>query len=143
MDALHFMARGNDFARDTLKHVDNFQALVNKALATMSQRGPYSEDHRTNFTGVSDLVLSSAQPQAGDDTQSMTDDGRPYHATLWEDFENTGEQPAAIQPDYQRPGGALFDDIGTLLEDCSFTNQHLLGFDALYADNAPDYGHEL
>lgn len=144
IEALNFMACGNDFARNTLKHVDKFQTMVNKALATMSQRGPYIDDQQINLTEASDSVSRPAQLQAGDDAQPITDASRPYYATPLEGYlDEIDEDPATIQPDYPGFGGALFDNIGALLEDCSFTNQHLPGYDALYADSAPDYSDEL
>ncbi|KAE8332759.1 fungal-specific transcription factor domain-containing protein [Aspergillus sergii] len=145
MDSLHFMACGSDFARNTLKHVDNFQAVVNKALAAISHKGEACVNYRdTTFTETTDSVLRSTQPQIRDDDQFMADSPRSYYVSQCETrLDEVGTEPAINQPDYHGYGGALFDDIGTLLEDCSFADQHLLGFDGLYAGGTPNHGDEL
>lgn len=143
MDALHFMARGSDFARNALKHVDSFQAVVNKALAAMShQREPGC--NCLDLTKMSDSVLRPKEPQTGDSAQFIEDPHQPYYAASWERrLHDVGGETSINQPYCQGYSGALFYDIGTLLEDCSFANQHLLGFDGLYAGSTLDHSDGL
>ncbi|KAE8360466.1 fungal-specific transcription factor domain-containing protein [Aspergillus caelatus] len=145
MEALHFMARGSEFARNALKHVDNFQAVVNKALAAMSHQGEPGFDYRDlNPTKMSDSVLLPKEAQTADSGQFIEDAHQPYYGTSWERrLHEVGGETSINQPYYQGYDGALFDDIGTLLEDCSFSNQHLLGFDGLYAGSTLDDGDGL
>ncbi|KAF9888054.1 hypothetical protein FE257_009319 [Aspergillus nanangensis] len=128
MDALHFMACGSDFARSTLKHVDNFQALVNKALASMSQQGGFSiGDVDVQYTQASTEFPPLDQPHTGNDMHGLDHTHQPHCTTLQErDLDHSGY------------GGALFDDIGALLVDCSFHDQHLLGFNGLCSGATPD-----
>ncbi|KAE8140838.1 hypothetical protein BDV38DRAFT_10499 [Aspergillus pseudotamarii] len=145
MEALHFMARGSALARNALKHVDSFQVVVNKALAAMSHQGEPGFDYRDlNPTKMSDSVVRPKEPQTGDSAQFIEDAHQPYYATSWETrWHEVGGETSINQPYYQGYGGALFDDIGTLLEDCSFSDQHLLGFDGLYAGRTLDHGGRL
>ena len=145
MKSLHFIACGSDFARNALKHVDIFQAVVNKALAAMShQGGPGFDYGDLNLTQLSDTTLQPNEPQNRDSAEFVVDNHQPYYRTSWERrLDEPGKETSNDQPYYQGYSGALFDDIGTLLEDCSFSDQHLLGFDGLYAGSTLDHYDEL
>ncbi|KAL4888016.1 fungal-specific transcription factor domain-containing protein [Aspergillus ambiguus] len=134
MDALHFMACGSDFARSTLKHVDNFQAAVNRALATMSHQGGTYVDDNGVFDLPKEYSLASRfeQLHARDEGLQCSVKARPPCDTTLCD--RNPQEPATYQPDYQVTDGVFLDDVGNLLEDCSTVDLHMLGFDGLFSE---------
>jgi hypothetical protein len=133
MDALRYMATGSDFAKNSLKYVNDFQVVVNKALASM-----YRRDHETSCSmRVSDSLGSGDSPNSRD--AFLQSSMKPFHLP---DSSSLESHPGADtedvdlsyhQCDEEVPSMALFDDIETALENCPFTELHLLGFDSLYS----------
>lgn len=107
MGALQYMATGSDLARNSLKYVENFQGVVNQALASISCLG-YGKSRSQRETGS--LQLGESREETFIEGLDMS-------------YQHEGEGPNM----------GLFHDIGTVLEDCSFTELHLLGFDSLYS----------
>lgn len=136
MDALRYMTSGSDFAKNNLKYVSNFQVAVNKALASMYRRDHEQPCPMRNF----DSLGRGESPTSGG--AFMRSSMEPFHAP--DSIPPKSPQEASTedvdlsyhQHDSLRPNMALFDDIETALEDCSFTQLHLLGFDSLYSSHA-------
>ncbi|CAI7647117.1 unnamed protein product [Penicillium manginii] len=109
MGALQYMAAGSDLARNSLKYVENFQGVVNQALASIS-RLEYEKSHSRRESG---------SPQFGE----------PCEETILQ----------RLDMSYQHGGEGssmgLFHDIDTVLENCSFAELHLLGLDSLQLGN--------
>ncbi|CEJ59832.1 hypothetical protein PMG11_08435 [Penicillium brasilianum] len=133
MDALRYMATGSDYAKNSLKYVNDFQVVVNKALASM-----YRRDHETSCS-----VRVSGSPEFGDLPKSqdsfMQSSTQPFHPP---DSIFLGSHPEVDPEDVDvshHQGGEeisrmpFFDEMETSLENCSFTELHLLGFDCLYS----------
>ncbi|GIJ81661.1 hypothetical protein Asppvi_000160 [Aspergillus pseudoviridinutans] len=132
MDALHFMACGSDFARSILKHVDMFQAAVNKALATMlHQGGSYIDDHG-GIDGTKMPISTSRfeQLQARDEGLQCLGNTHPRYDTP--PIDRHSQEPDRELANYQGFGGVFLEDIGALIEECSSTDLHILGFDGLF-----------
>ncbi|KAJ5807979.1 transcriptional regulator family: Fungal Specific TF [Penicillium riverlandense] len=133
MDALRYMATGSDFAKNSLKYVNDFQVVVNKALASM-----YRRDHGTSCSMRESNSLGCGESPASRDTfmQSSVQPFDPPDSTSVESHPGADTEdldPSYHQFDEEAPSMALFDDIETALESCSFTELHLLGLDSLYS----------
>lgn len=132
MNGLRFMATGSDLARNNLKYVEDFQGVVNKALASMYRRD-YEELPSTRGWGS---LSTRESPRSGDVfLQSSIDTFHPAS------HQGVGIEELGHQRESQGPNTALFYDIKSMLEDCSLTDLHLLGFndlcsnDVLYSNN--------
>ena len=112
MGALQYMATGSDLARNSLKYVHNFQGVVNKALASIS-------------------CLDNGKSRSGEETGPHPL-GEPREETFTEGLD-------MYQHEGEEPNMALFSDIGIALEDCSFTELHLLGLDSLYSGDVQNW----
>lgn len=109
MSALRYMATGSDLARNSLKLIEYFQSLVNRALAFMSNLG--------HDTSRCTRDIGSFRPE--DSLQT------PGAETFGMSSQRAG----------QRPDLALFYDMETALEECSSAELHLLGLDSLYSSD--------
>lgn len=109
MGALRYMATGSELAKNSLKYVNNFQGVVNKALASIYRR---NHEEYCFSKDVDPLTPGELHEVAGSEELSLS-----------------------YSHEDQEPNTALFYDIETLLEDCSLTELHLLGFDSLYPSN--------
>lgn len=139
MDALRYMATGSDFAKTTLKYVNDFQVVVNKALASM-----YRRDHGTSCsTRVSDSLGFGDTPKNRDTSmQSSMKPSHPPDSISVASHSGADTEDVDLSPrrcDEEVPSMALFDDIETALENCSFTELHLLGLDSLYSSQVLDW----
>ncbi|KAI1835735.1 transcriptional regulator family: Fungal Specific TF [Penicillium roqueforti] len=112
MGALQYMATGSDLARNSLKYVHNFQNVVNKALAS-----------------ISCLDNGKSRPEGETGPLPL---GEPREETFTEGLD-------MYQHEGEEPNLALFSDIGIALEDCSFTELHLLGLDSLYSSDVQNW----
>ncbi|KAJ5368769.1 transcriptional regulator family: Fungal Specific TF [Penicillium cataractarum] len=139
MDALRYMATGSDFAKNSLKYINDFQVVVNKALASM-----YRRDHGT----ASSARVSDSQ-EFGDSTesqetvtQSSMQPLRPPDSILLESHPEADPEDVDLshhQVGQEIPRMAFFDAIETALENFSFTELHLLGFDCLYSSQVSNW----
>lgn len=109
MSALQFMATGSDLARNCLKYVENFQCVVNQALASISC-SQYEKSHSQREGSLRLL-------------------GEPCEDRVLENVD------MSHQHEGEGPNMGLFHDIGSVLEDCSFTELHFLGLDSLHLGN--------
>lgn len=115
MDALRYMATGSALAKSSLKYVENFQGVVNTALASMHCKS------RESPRSLEELgLLEHGESQPGTDTEG------------WDMSSHQNECQG------QGPNMALLYDIEAMLEDCPFTELHLLGLDGLYASDVLD-----
>lgn len=143
MDALRFMASSSDFARDTIKYINNFQTVVNSALATMSRQGRrYLDEFDPHST---EAPVLRAWPDSRQTEVSSTTDPLPENPSLCCPTQLEIEQDLDIPSgslQYYPPGDegsdAFLDEIRALLEDGPFTDLDLLGFDGLYTSEALD-----
>lgn len=113
MGALEYMATGSYLARNSLKYVERFQGVVNKALASISCLG--YENSRSQKA--------------------------PGSLRLGESREETFTESLDLSYQHERENSnmGLFYNIGTVLEDCSFTELHLLGLDSLYSGDVQSW----
>ena len=138
MDALRFLASGSDFAKASLKHVNNFQVVVNKALASMSHQGrtPSIDKKEADLTVSTDLP-SRAEPSqlSGGPVDAPQEPSFPPFCTPWKSEHHPSiatENQSGHDAGDHGPGGTLFGDIGALLWDCPFADMHVLGFGGYY-----------
>lgn len=108
MDALGYMATGSDLAQSSLTTVNKFQGVVNKVLSSM-----YKDDNRSqSLERVSPPKLGESRGVAGAEEFDMS-----------------------CEYDGNESNMALFQEIDSVLEDCSLTELHLLGFEGLYSSD--------
>lgn len=138
MDALRFLASGSDFAKAGLKHVNNFQAVVNKALASMSHQGitPSIGKKEACLTMSIDLPSRAETSQlSGGPVDAPQELSFPPFCTPWKSEHHPSiatENLSGYESGDPGPDGTLFGDIGTLLWDCPFADMHLLGLGGYY-----------
>lgn len=111
MGALQYMAAGSDLARNSLKYVENFQGVVNQALASISSL-EYEKSHSRRERESGSLQF-----------------GEPCEETILQRL----DMPHQHEGEGSSMG--LFHDIDTVLENCSFAELHLLGLDSLQLGN--------
>lgn len=138
MDALRYMATSSDFAKNSLKHVNDFQVVVNKALASM-----YRRDHGTSCSArVSDSLKFGVSPESQDSI--MQSSMQSFHPPDSISGTHAEADPEDVDLSYHQGGEeipriAFLDDIETALENCSYTESHLLGFDYLCSSQVLDW----
>lgn len=110
MDALRYLATGSAVAKQCLKYVENFQGVVNKALASMCQKEDYDP-----------CLLGEVESTQGR-RERLPDEAERSENAYLQNYE-------------QGPKEEVFNDLEAVLEDCVPTELRLLCLGGLFARN--------